>query len=86
MDIQNSRSKELLDKVYNHLNSIDLEKLSMSELKDFLEVVQKGQFLESFGKVPPYGCGFGGMSAATFNSLGRPSETKNSAEPADKQG
>lgn len=82
MDIQNSRSKELLDKVYNHLNSIDLEKLSMSELKDFLEVVQKGQFLESFGKVPQYGLG---MCASPFNKDGKRTDTTDTAEHGDKQ-
>ena len=46
-----SRSKQLLDKVYEHLESIDVTKLSMNELKDFLEVVQKGQFLESYGNM-----------------------------------
>lgn len=41
------RSKALLDKVFDHLESIEVEKLSMRELEDFLEVVRKGQFLES---------------------------------------
>jgi len=63
-EINHSRSKELLEKVYDHLDSIDVSKLSMNELKDFLEVVQKGQFLESFGQMPSYG--FGGFPA--FNS------------------
>lgn len=57
----NSRAQELLDKVYDHLNSIDVTKLSMRDLQEFLEVLQKGQFLESYGKVPSYGLGgFGG--------------------------
>lgn len=75
MDIQKSRSKELLNKVYDHLDAINISKLSMSEIKDFLEVVQKGQFLESFGKMPPYGYGLGGMcAAATFNGPGKPAD------------
>lgn len=52
--MENSRSKELLNKVYDHLNSIDVSTLSMNELKDFLEVVQKGQFLESLGQIPSF--------------------------------
>lgn len=49
-----SRSKQLLEKVYDHLDTIDVSKLSMNELKDFLEVVQKGQFLESYGSMQGY--------------------------------
>lgn len=60
---ENSRSKKLLDKVYDHLESIDVTKLSWDELKDYLEVVQKGRFLESLGAISPlspnpYGFGF----------------------------
>lgn len=51
MNVENSRSKELLNKVYNHLDTIDVSKLSMNEIKDFLEVVQKGQFLENYGQM-----------------------------------
>lgn len=58
MNAQHSRSKELLSKVYDHLDTIDVTKLSMNELKDFLGVVQQGQFLESYGQIP--GFGFGG--------------------------
>lgn len=58
-----SRSKQLLEKVYDHLDTVDVSKLSMNELKDFLEVVQKGQFLESYGSMQGYlspnPCGFG---------------------------
>lgn len=54
---EKTKSQKLLDKVYAHLDSIDVTKLSMDELKDFLEVVQKGQFLESYGKMPSYGFG-----------------------------
>lgn len=57
----NSKSKQLLDKVYEHLDSIDVTKLSMSELEDFLGVVQRGQFLESFGQTS---AGFGGFGCA----------------------
>lgn len=64
--MQSNRSKELLDKVYDHLNTIDVTKLSMRELQDFLEVVQKGQFLESLGKVPSYPFGGFGLSNAPF--------------------
>ncbi len=53
----NPRSKEILNNVFDHLNAIDVSKLSMNELKDFLEVVQKCQFLESFGKMPTLGFG-----------------------------
>lgn len=84
MNTENSRSGELLEKVYNQLDSIDLEKLSMSEMKDFLEVVQKGQFLESFGQMPQYG--LGGLCAAPFNGAGKPAETSDTAEGTDKQG
>lgn len=54
------RSKELLDKVFARLDTVDVNALSTPDLKDFLEVVQKCQFLESFGKVPSYG--FGGLN------------------------
>lgn len=57
------KAQELLDKVYSHLETIDISKLSMNELKDFLEVVQKGQFLESYGKVPSFGSMYGFNSA-----------------------
>lgn len=53
------KSEQLLDKVYAHLETIDVSKLSWDELKDFLEVVQKGQFLESYGQMSfnPWGNG-----------------------------
>lgn len=66
MNEQNSRSKELLKKVYDHLDTIDVTKLSMDEMKDFLEVVQKGQFLESTIQIPHYG--WGGMSCGSIYS------------------
>lgn len=47
MLVKDSRSKKILDKVFDYLESIDVTKLTMDELKDFLEVVQKGQFLET---------------------------------------
>lgn len=61
MSTDTSRSTKLLDKIYDHLESIDVSNLSMDELKDFLEVVQKGKFLESYGTIAPnpYGYGFG---------------------------
>lgn len=62
MTQETTRSKELLNKVYDHLDTIDVSKLSMNEIKDFLEVVQKGQFLESYGTmVSPYA--FNGYNA-----------------------
>lgn len=60
----NSRSTELLNKVYDRLDGIELEKLTMRELSDFLEVVQKGRFLETAGQIP--GFGFGGFGGS-FN-------------------
>ena len=56
-------SRQLLDKVYNHLNNIDVSALSMDELKDFLEVVQKGQFLESYGTISPALSGSGWLAS-----------------------
>lgn len=65
MSEKNSRSIVLLNKVYNHLDSINVSELSLRELQDFLEVVQKGQFLENFGKIPPFGFGgWGGIHNA----------------------
>lgn len=62
-----SRSTKLLNKVYDHLENIDVSKLSMRELQDFLEVVQKGRFLESIGQPSPYSFpGFGGFGGGAF--------------------
>lgn len=59
--VDTPRTTALLNKVFDHLDSIDVGKLSTYELKDFLEVVQKGQFLESYGQIPALGFGgFGG--------------------------
>lgn len=70
-----TRSMQLLDKVYDHLDSIDVSKLSMDEMKDFLEVVQKGRFLETTGQGFPYGFGgFGGC--APFNGPEKPADSK----------
>ena len=52
-----TRAQQLLDKVYDRLEKVDVEKLSYDEMKDFLEAVQKGQFLETFGTMPQYGLG-----------------------------
>lgn len=68
MNEKNSRGMELLSKVYDHLDSVDVSKLSLRDLGDFLEVVQKGRFLESYGQMPGLfspmfgggGLGFGG--------------------------
>lgn len=70
--IPENKSKKLLDKVYDHLDTIDVSKLSMRELTDFLEVVQKGRFLETIGQFPSYG--FGGLNycAAPFNVPSKP--------------
>lgn len=66
MNTENSRSKKLLDKVYDHLDTIDVTALSMNELKDFLEVVQKGQFLETYGQANAFAL----TNYAAFNSAG----------------
>lgn len=58
------RSKVLLDKVFDRLDAVDVDALSTPDLKDFLEVVQKCQFLEGFGKVPALGYGFNSFCTA----------------------
>lgn len=63
-------SKDLLDKVYTHLDTLDVTAMSMSELKDFLEVVQKGQFLESFNQASAFP--YGGMGCMPFNGFSQP--------------
>lgn len=60
MNTQESRSTALLNKVYDQLESIDVSKLSMGEMKDFLEVVQKGRFLETTGQFAGLGLGLCG--------------------------
>jgi len=83
-EMKQSRSKELLQKVYDHLDSIDVTKLSMNELRDFLEVVQKGRFLESFGQMPSYALsGFGGANPKMFDSAGK-TDGGNRETAADK--
>lgn len=47
MDEKKSRSAQILDRVFDLLDGVDLDKLSMNETKDFLEVVQRCQFLEN---------------------------------------
>ena len=71
---QKSRSSELLNKVYDHLDSIDVSKLSLREMTDFLEVVQKGRFLESTGQMPGYG--LTSFCAAPFNGPRKTGEDK----------
>lgn len=78
MNAPNTRSTELLNKVYDELDKVDLSKLSMRELSDFLEVVQKGRFLETAGQMPPYG--LAGLCAAPFNNSTKPADSG-----ADKQ-
>lgn len=58
------RSKALLDKVFDRLDAVDVNALPTTDLKDFLEVVQKCQFLEGFGKMPALGYGFNSFCAA----------------------
>lgn len=48
------RSKALLDKVFDCLDAINVNELPTPDLKDFLEVVQKCQFLEGFGRMPAF--------------------------------
>lgn len=72
------RTTALMNKVFDHLDSIDVGKLSVIELKDFLEVVQKGQFLESYGQMP--GFGFAG-----FNGCGPLPGTINASADADSK-
>lgn len=72
MNIENSRSTALLNKVYDHLDSVDVSKLSMRELTDFLEVVQKGQFLETFGQTSALG--FGGWSGFNAPKIPEPGD------------
>lgn len=72
------RSTALLNKVFDYLDSIDVSALSWSERKDFLEVVQKCQFQESYGQIPS---GFSGLCAAPFNGTGKSVETN--AGPVD---
>lgn len=72
-----SRSKQLLNKVYDHLDSIDVSKLSMNDLKDFLGVVQQGQFMESFGQAHA----LTQFCCAPFNG---PSTDKPSGDGGDK--
>lgn len=78
MNMQNSRSTELLNKVYNHLDTIDVSKLSMREMTDFLEVVQKGRFLETAGQMPPFG--FGGLFPTPFNNPTKPADGEDKPE------
>ena len=77
------KSQKLLNKVYGYLESIDVTKLSMDELKDFLEVVQKGQFLESYGKMyatPNPFVGFNGFNAPMSCDTRRDDQTESAAE------
>lgn len=53
--VETPRTTALINKVFDHLDKVDVDKLSTAELKDFLEVVQKGQFLESYGQMPALG-------------------------------
>lgn len=77
MDAKNSRSVALLNKVYDHLDSIDVSTLSLREMQDFLEVVQKGRFLETYGQIPSY---LTGLCAAPFNGSGNLSDSAGKPE------
>lgn len=77
MNENTTRSKQLLNKVYDQLDKIDVSKLSMSEMKDFLEVVHKGQFLETYGQVPSFGSGLFGSG---FNGPAKPAESTEKSE------
>lgn len=75
-----SRSKALLDKVWDHLDKVDVSTLSFRDMQDFLEVVQKGRFLETIGQTPNFG--FGGFGGA----LTRPPETSTDNGGDEKKG
>lgn len=77
MSTKTSKSKELLNKVYDHLDTVDVTKLSMRELEDFLGVVQKGQFLETFGQTSA-------LSQLCCAPYGGTTTTKTTEESADK--
>lgn len=77
MNEQKSRSYQLLNRVYDHLDSIDVTKLSMRDLTDFLEVVQKGQFLESFGATSALGFHY---CASPFAAPGKSEPGESNAE------
>lgn len=86
MLVKDSRSKKILDKVFDHLESIDVTKLTMDELKDFLEVVQKGQFLETTGAFAGYPYGFGGanpFSSVTNQFVPTPSTTEDNGSDVE---
>lgn len=74
------RSKALLDKVFARLDAVDVNALSTPDLKDFLEVVQKCQFLEGFGKMPAFGYGLGNLCAAP-DPTGDKKDTAAEGEP-----
>ena len=72
------RAKGLLNKVYDELEKVDVSTLKFDEMKDFLGIVQTGQFLESaatgFGfnsacavQTP---CGFGGSNLQNAEGAG----------------
>lgn len=48
-----SKADELLQKVYDRLDAIDLDNLSLKELPDFVEVVQRCKFCEQFCSYSP---------------------------------
>lgn len=62
--MMSDRTKVLLDKVYDELEKVDVSTLKFDEMKDFLGVVQAGQFLESSA------AGFGFGNALYCNNYG----------------
>lgn len=77
MNENTPRSSALLEKVFDRLEKVDLEKLDMREIKDFLEVVQQGQFLESAGKAPTH---FPYVPAMPFPGCKHPDTSKGPSE------
>lgn len=47
-----SKSDELLQKVYDRLDTVDLDNLTLKELPDFVEVVQRCKFCEQVFSYP----------------------------------
>lgn len=64
MKTKTTKAQKLLNKVYNHLEGIDITNMSMRDLQEFVEVLQKAHFLESAGQNSPYNFGgFGGLGS-----------------------
>lgn len=76
MSNKSVKSEDLLQKVYDHLDTIDVTKLTMHELSDFLEVVQKGRFLETIGSNPFPSFGGYGFNKPVAAELDRDTESE----------